>query len=191
MFSPFVSRAGHIACVAAGLLGGGAPWSEVQAASSCTGNLATSLIHPLPSPLTVALQTSVDNAANPALARQFVNGLRQAGVTVSDQGNAMLSLTVTLVPSAAAAGAARAVGGTYKGFDWNSGEQAPTPGQGPSIQSANLSMSVTLTDNAQSTLSWVATLQCKVQTTGSTTLAEFMGEVIGRSLGKNIDRKAF
>lgn len=191
MVSTFVLRSGQMACVAAGLLAGSAHWSAVQATSSCTGNLAASLVHPLPSPLTVALQNSVDNSANPALARQFVNGLRQAGVTVSDQGNVMLSLTVTLVPSAASVSAARGLGGTYKGFDWNSGEQVPGPGQGPGIQSANLSMSITLTDNAQSTLSWVATLQCKVQSTSSTTVAAFMGEVIGRSLGMNIDRKAF
>jgi len=184
-------RSGQIACVTAGLLAGSAHWSAVQAASSCKGNLAASLVHPLPSPLTVALQNSVDDSANPVLARQFVNGLRQAGVTVSDQGNVMLSLTVTLVPSAAAVSAARGIGGTYKGFDWNSGEPVPSGGQGPGIQSANLSMSITLTDNAQSTLSWVGTLQCKVQSTSSTTVAEFMGEVIGRSLGKNVDRVAF
>jgi hypothetical protein len=153
--------------------------------------MATSLIHPLPSPLTVAMQTSVDNSPNPALARQFVNGLRQAGVTVSDQGNLMLSLTVTVVPAASAVSAARAVGGTYRGFDWTSGEQAPAPGQGPGIRSANLSMSITLTDTTQSTLSWVATLQCKVQSNSSTTVAEYMGEVIGRSLGKSIDRISF
>lgn len=191
MFHPYVLRTGQVACVATGLLAAAAHSSAVQAASSCTGNLATSLIHPLPAPLTVAMQNSVDNSANPALARRFVDGLRQAGVTVSDQGNVTLSLTVTLVPSATATSAARSVGGTYKGFDWVSGEQAPTGGHGPSIQGANLSMSVTLTDNAQSTLSWVATLQCKVKTTDSTALAAFMGGVIGRSLGQNVGSKAF
>lgn len=173
-------------CVAAGLLAGGAHWCAALAASSCTGSLATSLIHPLPASLSVALETSPDDTANPALARQFVAGLRKAGVTVTKQGNVSLSMSVTVVP---AAGAASGVGGTYKGFAWVSGEQTPTPGHGPGIRSANLSLSVTLTDTAQSTLSWIASVQCKVQTDDSSTLAEGLGEVIGRSIGQNFDRR--
>ena len=186
MILPGVLRTGQIVCVAAGVLAGGAHWCAALAASACTGSLATSLIHPLPASLSVTLETSPDDTANPALARQFVAGLRRAGVTVSKQGSVLLSMSVTVVPSAGAAGG---VGGTYKGFGWVSGEQAPTPGHGPGIRSANLSMSITLTDTAQSTLSWIASVQCKVQTDDSGAVAEGLGEVIGRSIGKNFDRR--
>jgi hypothetical protein len=163
---------------------GGALISGAHAAGSCSGTLGTALLHPLPNPVTVALQTSVDDSANPVLAQRFVDGLQRAGVAVSPQGNMTLSLTVSLVPSASASSA---VGGTYKGFDWVSGEQAP--GQGTSIRSANLSLSVTLTDNTQSTQSWIATAQCVVQTDDSGALAEDIGEVIGRNIGQNFDSR--
>jgi hypothetical protein len=173
--------------VTVGLLVCGTHWINALAAGSCSGNIQTSLIHPLPAPMTVSMQNSVDNSPNPVLAGRFVAGLQRAGVTLVDQGNVMLSITVTVVPSASAR---NSVGGVYKGFDWVSGEQTPNVGQGPGLMSANLSMSATLTDTAQSTLSWVATLQCIVKTDSSGNVAEDLGEVIGRSLGQNVERKA-
>jgi hypothetical protein len=167
------------------MLTGGAWLTGAQAAGSCKGSLATALLHALPSPLSVALQTSVDNSANPDLARQFVNGLRQVGVNVTQDGNTTLSMAVSVVPAAATPN--NLVGGTYKGFDWVSGQ--PTPGAGTTISGSSLSLSITLTDNAQSTQSWIATLQCSVQTDDSAVLAEDIGEIIGRNIGQNFDNK--
>jgi hypothetical protein len=139
----------------------------------------------MPVPVTVALQTGVDDSVNPTLTRRFVEGLRRAGVTMSQQGNMTLNMAVAIASEASAP--AGPISGTYRGFDWVSGEQAPQ-GQA-NIRSANLTLSVTLSDNAQFTQSWVATAKCVVQTDDSGALAEDIGELIGRNIGQNFDSR--
>ncbi len=46
-------------------------------------------------------------------------------------------------------------------------------------------MSVTLVDNVATTQSWVATIECRVQTDDPTALAEDLGLKIGRAFGTN------
>ncbi len=179
------NRFAHVACLGLVALAAGAPFGAARADNACSGTLATALLHPLPNPVSIALQTSVDNSANPELARRFVDGLRSAGATVTANGNMTLSMAVSVVPSATSPNAA--FGGSYKGFDWVSGEQAPS--RSVSIRSSSLSLSVTLTDNAQSTQSWIATIQCTVQTDSSGDLAQDLGAVIGRNIGQNFDSK--
>ena len=157
------------------------------APSACNGNLRASLVHPLPKPLTVGTSRSIDDVANPELARRFAGGLSKAGLTMVDTGSSTLSIAVSV--TAPAGGGSGVTSGYYKGFEWMSGSPTATAGRLPSIRGATLSISAVLTDNTAIAQSWVATIDCRVQTEDPGTLAEFIGNAIGRVVGKDIDSR--
>ncbi len=163
---------------------GGAWASSAHAAGVCSnGTIGTSLLHPLPATIVIAMQEPVDNAPNPTLAQRFVSGLQSTGIAVSQQGNMTLSLAVSL-----AAPKPGGVSGKYKGFDWVVG--MPRPGQEPrSVLGAKLSLSATLTDSRYSTQSWLMTIQCVVQTDDSGALAQDIGALIARNIGQHFTKK--
>ena len=59
----------------------------------------------------------------------------------------------------------------------------------PGIRSAQLRMSAVLTDNAAISQSWVATIECRVQTDDPGELAEDLGLIIGRAFGTNMQKR--
>jgi hypothetical protein len=174
----------HRAALAALLLTGGAAWSGGHAAGICSGILQTSLLHPLPKPLTVGSQRSIADTTNPQLSQRFADGMQQAGVVLSEQANTTLSVAVS-VSAQAGSGLAS---GSFKGFDWTSG-MVFADGHTPNIRSSTLTISAVLSDNAAYTQSWVATIGCKVQTDDPGELAQFIGNVLGKVIGQNLDRR--
>jgi hypothetical protein len=169
----------HRTALAALLLTGGAAWPGAHAAGICSGVLQTSLLHPLPKPLTVGSQRNIADTVNPQLSQRFADGMQQAGVVLSEQANTTLSIAVSLSAQA---------GSGLKGFDWTSG-MTFADGYTPNIRSSTLTISAVLSDNAAYTQSWVATLGCKVQTDDAGELAEFIGNVLGKVIGQNLDRR--
>lgn len=169
--------------VLVGTLGFLAVSAQAQAASTCSGTMRASLVHPLPAPLVVGASRRITDAPNPELARRFTEGLRKAGVAVSEQPNATLSIAV----SVRTAPHSRVQSGSYNSLEWMSGVPGAPDAQAPGLQAASLSISAVLADKAQNSQSWVATIDCKVQTDDAGTLAQFMGETIGRAIGKQID----
>jgi len=170
--------------LAALLLAASAVWSGAHAAGGCSGILQTSLLHPLPNPLTVGSQRSIADTANPQLSQRFADGMQQAGVVLAQQANTTLSIAVSVTAQAGSGLAS----GSYKGFDWTSG-QTISDGRTPNIRSATLTISAILSDNAAATQSWVATIGCKVQTDDAGELAEYIGNVLGKVIGQNLDRR--
>ncbi|MEJ0017945.1 MAG: hypothetical protein WDN25_15540 [Acetobacteraceae bacterium] len=174
-------RAAVLGFAAATAIGSGA-----QAQSMCAGVLRASLVHKLPTPLTVGTARNISDTANPELTRRFAEGLRKAGLTLAEQASTTLAIAVSVT---AAAGSRGVTSGTYKGFEWMSGQPAATAAPSPGIRSATLSISAILTDNAATAQSWVGTLDCRVQTSDPGALAEFIGRSLGSVIGKDIDRK--
>lgn len=161
--------------------------SPARAAGTCAGTIETSVIHPLPQPMVVMGATSIANSPNPELTRRFVSGLQQAGVRVSDDdGNVTLNIAVSV---AAPPTDSKIVSGQYEGFSWVSGEPLAAGQTVPGLRSTSLSMSAVLSDNVAVTQSWIATIDCRVQTDDPGSLAEDLGLVIGRAFGNNIDRR--
>jgi hypothetical protein len=183
----FYPLSGRAALLGALILTGAAAWSGAQAARDCTGTVQASLLHPLPKPLVVGSQRNLDDATNPQLARRFTDGLQQAGITLGDRGaNTTLSVAVSIATPPPDSNIAK---GTYKGFNWVSGDQLPPGTRVPGILSATLSISAVLADTTAATQSWVATIDCKVQTDDPGALAQYIGSTIGRVMGQNTDRK--
>jgi hypothetical protein len=182
MFS--VSQKPALGCI--GLLLAAAIAARANAAGTCAGTIETSLLHPLPKPMVVMGATSMGNSPNPELTRRFVEGLQQAGVIVGDEGNVTLNIAVSVT---APHNGSNVVTGQYEGFDWVSGEPVAAGQRIPGIRSTNLSMSAVLADNVAITQSWLATIDCQVQTDDPGALAEDIGVLIGRAFGSNQERK--
>lgn len=154
-----------------------------HAAQYCTGTIGTALLHPLPSPLTVAAERQLEDTANPALSQRFAQGLQSAGVRLGKTGNVTISLSAEVTPPNAATAAPTGPARTYSNFDWMSGENV-TPGQHAALQGLQLTLSAQLTDNQTATISWLATINCTIQTNDAGALAEELGQEIGRTIGK-------
>jgi hypothetical protein len=163
--------------------------SGAYAAGACSGTITASLAHSLPVPLIVALQTHVDGSTNPSLVQRFVDGLRRGGISLSREGNVTLRLALSLGAPLRASGTM--ISGSYKAFEWATEEQTSAPQAQRHIRADLLSLSATLVDNVEQTQSWVASIQCVVQTDDSGALAEDIGEIIGHDIGQTIVGQRF
>src|SRR5215471_12442015 len=111
-----VSRAVWVSGVMLVAIAAGPP---VEAADTCVGTIVTSLLHPLPRSMVVmGADISIASSTTPELTRRFVDGLRQAGVTVADEGNVTLNITVSVT---APSTTSNIVSGRYRGFEWVKG----------------------------------------------------------------------
>jgi hypothetical protein len=175
----------RVALFAAALLAAIATGAPARSASVCTGVLRASLVHPMPTPLTIGTERDLDDLANPGLARRFADGLQRAGITLAQPGSATLSVAISVTSRNSGVAS-----GTFKGFSWMNGAPLSSGKNMPGIRGAALSISAIVTDNTAIAQSWVGTLDCTVQTDDPDTLAEYIGNAIGRTIGKNIDRVA-
>jgi hypothetical protein len=160
--------------------------TRVHAVDTCAGTMQTSSLHPLPNPMVVMGATSVANSATPGLTRRFVEGLQRAGITVAEDGG---NVTLNIAVAVTAPRGSNVQSGQYEGFNWVSGEPLDPGQRVPGIRSTTLSLSAVVSDNVAITQSWVATIECQVQTDDPGALAEDLGYAIGRAFGTNLDRK--
>ena len=156
----------------------------------CAGNISTSVLQPLRTPVTISVETPISSDANPQLGQRFLAGVQNGGVTVmpSGQGTTLLDMTFEVTPSAN--GGAGPRGGAYKDFSWVSGEAAPGGGQW-TLSGATVSVSIEATDIASQSLAWIGTVQCTIKVNDAGAVADDLGTVIGRWLGRQANSKAF
>jgi hypothetical protein len=162
-----------------------------EAAQTCTGSIRTGLLHPLPRPLTITASRGLDDTANPQLTQSFVDGLRRAGQQPGKTGNVSLALSAEVISASGQHIAPQRSGGSssFSNFDWMNGMPSGPSGN-PSLRGAQLTMSVQLTDRKTSTISWLASIKCTVQTEDPNALAQELGEIIGRNVGQNFIKRA-
>jgi len=162
--------------------------TQTQAAGTCRGKIETSLLHALPRPMVVMSARSMNDSPSREVTRRFVEGLQEAGVAVGDYGNVTLNLATSVT---APRNGSNVVSGRYEGFNWVSGDPVAAGQRIPGLPSTNLSMSVVLADNLANTQSWLATIDCKVETDDPGALAKDLGVLIGRAVGSNQELKRF
>jgi len=150
----------------------------------CNGTVSGSVLQALPQPTTVSVVQPASDDANPALAQQFLNGIRAGGLAVvpAGQGNTQIDMT-SIVTVRAGAGS-----GTYKGFGWMSGTQMPSS-PGSALAGTTISLSIEATDTSKPALAWIGTVQCIVSTNDPDALAEHLGELVARVLGTSVDQR--
>jgi hypothetical protein len=159
-----------------------------HADADCPGSIAGTVLAPLPASALVQLDTPAQDATNPGLVRQFISGLQQSGiaVTADGTGNVVLSLAVSVTPSAGNAQGPAA--GTYRNLGWASGDARPTNWN---IRGTKLSLSAEATNTGTASLAWLGTLECTVMTSDPGRLAGSLGVAIGQAIGRASGRNPF
>ncbi len=155
-----------------------------QPAKVCSGTLSASPLRPVAKPLVVALDHPIDSVANPGLAKAFLDGVQNAGATVVSQGQGTTNLDLSFLM--------RSTGGktgTYRNLNWMRSQ--PAPGRIQSVlRGSHVEVTIYARDASSRTLTWIGTISCTIQTDDVTTLAEGLGEIVGRSLGQSMPRVA-
>lgn len=193
-------------CVAAGTAFVAITLGQASAMESCVGHYSAGLLHPLPEPVVVALDLHNNTERNASLAREFTNGMREAGLAVSGSPTVRLSLSSQVIGQGGGGtngGALNPGGGAQSGASsWSGGGAAALeggetpalpdfPGTGilspqQPVQSALLVMRVEARNAQDNTLDWVAVVQCTMRGTNDRTRAHELGQLIGGSFGKRL-----
>ena len=173
------------ALVAATLTGWMASCHAAHALDTCRGTYSGSTLAPLPAPNVVSFQSANGSGQASDLGLQFVAGLQAAGVATTGNPTTQMDLSVTLTPSSSAI-AAQAPG-SYYGFGW----AEDTSSSGSSIMSSTLHLSGNLTALQAANMVWVVDVTCTVLVDDRSRLAESIGELVGRAIGRNFGSTAF
>ncbi len=173
-------RTALLSAVAATLLIGSV--SSSQGAEFCRGNISGSPLRPIAKPIVVSLAHQLDTMANPELAKLFLAGLKEAGVSVVPVGQGTTSLDLSFLLH----GKRR---GTYHDLTWMRGSTASAEMKS-SLQGAHIDLTIYARDVASRSLVWTGVMTCTIQTDDSGEFARDLGATVGRALGQSIPKKS-
>jgi hypothetical protein len=154
-----------------------------MASGACDGSINGSVMRPLAKSVVVHFKTDIAQATNPELVQRFVSGLESSGVAVAPAGHGNTLLDMTFAVRSGAAGDNGPRPGSYKNLSWVSGTAAPGTDRWV-LRGSTVNVSILARDSAKQGLAWVGTLKCSVTTDDPGDLAQYLGTVVGRSLGK-------
>lgn len=174
-------------------------WSgSALAMGSCRGTYAAFLLHALPARPVVALDVRDASPRNQGLADRFLAGMREAGIATGTDPNVTLHVTSSQIietaggsgrrPERRAAGLSALQSGNLRSRPAMPSNRitAPAPGRAPPM----LDLRVDAIRRNESRVSWFASVQCRATGTDRGQLAQDLGRVIGRALGKRIERRS-
>ncbi len=160
------------AMLAVGLLV--APAGPALAGDACKGTFMTSVMQPIPLPAKIAL---ADAPENPALADHFLAGLRAGGAEVDPASPFKLGLLFTI----ATPSSGPLQGTTYNNFNW-----ADNGGTLVDINASTVNITANLVDSNSAAYVWIASAQCIIKVRDGAEVATELGNLIGRTLGRNV-----
>jgi hypothetical protein len=149
------------------------------AGDACSGTYMTSVMQPIPVPPTVALAEAPEN---PALADRFLGGLRAGGALLDPSSPLKLGLLFTLATRASGP----LQGTVYSGFNW-----ADQGGHLADINAASVNLTVNLVDSTSAAYVWIASAQCAIKVPDAGAVAAELGNLIGRTLGRDVQNGRF
>jgi hypothetical protein len=150
------------------------------AIDTCRGVYSGSLIHPLPSPNVVQYEPqSNDPDALTDLGRHFLAGLQRGGVTTSGRPNTRLYVVATVSPPSGTSSGRRKAG------------QAEDVSASAQSTSGILNLTLSLRNIQNADTVWVGSLSCAILTNDTLRMAETVGELLGRAIGKDFATKQF
>ncbi len=169
-------RAGTLGLLALGMLAPGvmAP-AGARAATLCAGEFATSQVHPWPAGMTFYLPLRETSPTSTARIQAFRSSLEKAGLTIDPQGRATLQVVFTLRGGPGPAS-------VFNDMNW---QRRPTDAAllvDPSLPGATLHLTVIVSDRTVYQQIWVATMECRIETSDTAALAADIGDRLGRAI---------
>jgi len=162
--------------------------SLVQAAEECRGTISSTVMAVMPDPVVVWFLSPLDTAANPILSDAFVRGLQQAGITVAATGPGTVQLNLNMLITGSSY--EWATGKTFRDFSWINGDPAPGSNKW-NIRGSRLTTTIQATNTNTQTLAWIGESDCTIQINDPPALANFLGLLIGRHLGRSVAQNPF
>ncbi len=153
-----------------------------HAADTCTGTYSASLIHPIQSHGVMLPDIRRPDLSD--LRNRFLAGLHRGGIAASDQSTTRLGFVAIAIP---APNSVSRLPGSMRGLGW----ALDTEQSADSVMAATLLVSVNLTNTQTYEIGWVFTLECKIQTEDRGAVVERIGELVGRSAGKEVHPTRF
>jgi len=179
--------------------------APVRAMDSCSGMYSATLLHPLAEPTIVALDLADSSDVSKHLGEAFVNGMQEAGTTVTGTPTVKLRLSYQIIGQCGSGNGGddglNQGGGAQTGWtSWSGGNAAALQGGQTAalpdipnfdafapkqpVQSALLVVRFEVRNVGADAPDWVASLQCTMQGTDNKTLAYQLGRLIGGAIGK-------
>jgi hypothetical protein len=155
-----------------------------QPVKVCSGTISASPLRPVAKPLVVELEHPIGSVANPGPAKAFLDGVQNAGATVVSKGQGTTKLDLSFLMRSA-----RGKTGTYRSLSWMRSQQAPGDIQSV-LRGSHVEVTIYAHAASSRALIWTGTISCTIQTDDVTTLAEGLGEIVGRSLGQTVPKAA-
>ena len=149
--------------------------------------------------MVIGLDIHDASPANQKLAERFLDGLRNAGVTVGDHPNVLLHVSTSQLGGSSSqtdqgfepsySDMSGLSGGIPAGMPPlpNNRITAPRPAPSPPL----LILRIDATEGQVSRISWVASAQCRRTGSDDEQLAQDLGLVFGAVIGKRVERRAF
>ncbi len=171
-----------------------------SAAPSCQGTYAATSLQPLPARVVVDLDIRDRSEHNLMLADRFLGGVREAGIAVGRDANVLLHVKTSRLGEASS-GDGRRAERTYSELNGLAGggmrpELPPMPAAGMRTSPSGptpplLVLRVDATVSKATRIAWVASVQCRMTGSDEGGVAQELGRIIGGSLGKRVERRAF
>jgi hypothetical protein len=155
-----------------------------QPVKVCSGTISASPLRPVAKPLVVELEHPIGSVANPGPAKAFLDGVQNAGATVVSKGQGTTKLDLSFLMRSA-----RGKTGTYRSLSWMRSQQAPGDIQSV-LRGSHVEVTIYAHAASSRALIWTGTISCTIQTDDVPTLAEGLGEIVGRSLGQTVPKAA-
>ncbi|MFL5286986.1 MAG: hypothetical protein ACJ8AW_39965 [Rhodopila sp.] len=137
-------------------------------------------------PPVVALDHSVESAANPELAEQFLAGLQSTGVSVAPKDQASTTLDLSFLLRGTHSGPEP---GTYKNLSWMRTQRLSGKVRS-ALRGAHIDVTIYARDAKSRSLVWTGAISCTIQTDDMNALAEGLGTATGSSLGKSVPKRS-
>jgi hypothetical protein len=150
------------------------------AIDTCRGTYSGSLIHPLPLRNVVQYEPeSNDPDALTDLGMHFLAGLQRGGVVTTGQPNTRLYVMAMVTPP-------------FAGTDRrNRTHQALHTSAAAEMAPGTLDLTLSLRDIRTADTIWVGSLSCRILINDRLQVAESIGELLGRAVGKDFASKPF
>lgn len=169
--------------------------AAAQAMGSCNGTYSATLLSAMPAPLVVGVTVYDDSPRNLRLAARFKDGLRQAGASLDGKPTVMISVIANQVGGGSGPGGFGSDQDLDSSFNWWGGgvgrqlpDQSQFRGQRQPVAPVTMQMRIEARPTAGSGVAWVAQVNCTRNGNDDESLAGDLGFVIGRSIGKRVDR---